>query len=142
MQSFSFIKSVFTTAHCSLFPYSAVMCNIVFTLKIPPRAGDVKPNLIILHSNWDPSYRQRDFNLDSKSCKVLPPLGTRDCDSYFKVLLPMGTVTAISAHFLSLPFPATLAVGKNNYSLLKKGKKELCINLVSLKKSLDFVCCN
>lgn len=42
-----------TKAPCILFPYNVVMCNAVFTLKIPVIPGDVKLNLTV-HSHWDP----------------------------------------------------------------------------------------
>lgn len=50
-------------------------------------------------------------------------------------------MTAVSVCFPSLPFPATLAVGRNNYSPLKeekkKGKKKNCeLSIVKKKKSL------
>lgn len=80
-----------TKAPCILFPYNAVMCNVVFTLKIPVIAAHVKLNITTVPSHLGPLPTDPETILDNKSCRVLPPMGTRDCQSYFKVLLPMGT---------------------------------------------------
>lgn len=72
-----------TKAPCILFPYNAVMCNVVLTLKIPVKPGDMNLTTVI----GTLTYRARDFILDSKSCKVLPPMdkGDRGLSQLFQV---------------------------------------------------------
>lgn len=127
-----------TKAPCILFPYNAVMCNVVFTLKIPVIAADVKLNITTVHSHLGPLPTDPEtlYWITNLAVFFLPwGQGIVTAISRFSFPWGQGTVTAI--YLSRFPFYAVSChpcCGKEQlFSSKGGGKIELSINLKSLK---------